>query len=95
MMGRMDLVTLVVGVLATARLTRLVVADRVTLAPRAWVQQHGPGWAAYLVACSWCVSIYTGAGVAAALWAWDWSVWPLAALAFSYAAGSLAMKDGE
>lgn len=93
----MDLITLLIGALATARLTRLVTTDRITAGPRSAILRRLPDgslWA-YLLVCDWCLSMYLGAGVAAALWAWDWSVWPLAALAFSYMAGWLASKEEE
>lgn len=94
----MDLITLLVGALATARLTRLVTADRITQAPRTWLQIRldPDGLAAYLLTCDWCASVYTGAGVAALLaWGPGWSVWVLTALAFSYTAGWLAARESE
>lgn len=93
----MDLITFAVAALATARITRLVTTDRITRAPRdGLLRRMEPTsvWA-YLLVCDWCVSVYAGAGVVAALWAWDWSVWPLAALAASHVAGWLASKEEE
>ena len=92
--------TLILCALATARLTRLVVEDRITLAPRAWLLRRLPedGMLAYLIVCPWCVSVYVGAGVGAvgglAGW-WSWVLAPFAALAFSYVAGFLASREGE
>lgn len=94
----MDLITLLTAALATARLTRLVTTDRITRAPRDWVLMRidPEGLPAYLVTCDWCVSVYTGAGVAACVaWGPAWAPWVLAALAFSYTAGWLASKEGE
>ena len=94
----MDLITLLTGALATARITRLVTTDRITQAPRTWLQLKldPDGLWAYLVTCDWCASVYAGAGVAAALaWGPTWTVWVLAALAFSYVAGWLAAKESE
>lgn len=94
----MDLITLLIGALATARITRLVTTDRITLAPRTWIQIRldPDGLPAYLITCDWCASVYAGAGVAAALaYGPAWTVWALAALAFSYTAGWLAAKEGE
>jgi len=95
--------TLLLAMLATARLTRLVTTDRVFLAPRRWllrrlIARYGENHLLpYLITCDWCVSVYTGAGAAAA-WAWAgdtlWFQLPAAALAFSYAAGFLASKEG-
>lgn len=94
----MDLITLFTGALATARITRLITTDRITQAPRTWLQLrlNPDGLAAYLVTCDWCASVYVSAGVAAALvWGPAWTVWVTAALAFSYTAGWLAAKEGE
>lgn len=99
MRGNMDAITLFLAALATARLTRLITTDRITEAPRnALLRRLDPeGLPAYLVMCNWCVSVYTGAGTAAATW-WlhghAWFTAALAALAFSYAAGWLASREG-
>lgn len=96
----MNLITLLVAALVTARLTRLVTTDRITQAPRNALLRRlsADGLAAYLLVCDWCVSVYTGGAVAAAgalagLWSWWWAL-PLA-LAFSYVAGFLASEEGE
>jgi hypothetical protein len=96
--------TLLLAMLATARLTRLVTTDRVFLAPRRallrrLITRYGEDHLLpYLVTCDWCVSIYTGSAVASA-WIWAghtlWFQVPAAALAFSYAAGFLATREGE
>lgn len=98
----MDFVTLALGALATARLTRLVTTDRITLAPRMWLmnlliaRDKGEGLMMYLITCDWCVSVYMGAGAAVALrWGGIVALWVCAALAFSYVAGFLASKEGE
>jgi hypothetical protein len=94
----MDLITLLLGALATARLTRLITTDRITQAPRHWVLMRldPEGLGAYLVVCDWCVSVYTGAGVVGLiLLGGTPGFWVLAALAFSYVAGFLASKEGE
>lgn len=96
--------TLILAALATARLTRLVTNDRITLAPRRWllrrlVARYGEDHLLpYLVVCDWCVSIYIGAGVTAAWITVGDTLWfqaPAAALTLSYAAGFLASKEGE
>lgn len=94
----MDLITLLVAALATARLTRLITTDRITERPRMWLLMRldPEGLGAYLVTCSWCVSVYVGAGAATLVWAGpSWTVWPLGAFAFSYVAGWLASWEGE
>ena len=96
----MDAITLAVGALVTARLTRLVTTDRITMAPRRWVllKLDPEGLPAYLLACSWCASTYVGLAVAGTgAWAGLWSPWwvlPLT-LVFSYAAGYLASREGS
>jgi hypothetical protein len=96
------------GLLATARLTRLIAADRVTLPFRAAiVRRWGPSSAlGYLVHCRWCVSIYIAPVVAAAvIWlvpdyrpAW-WLptvlVGALLALAYSHGTALLAGLEDE
>lgn len=93
----MDLGTLLLAVLATARLTRLVTDDRITEAPRVWVARRGE-MIGYLVYCPWCVSIYTGAAVAASWWAWGGQSWHTAlmlALSASHATGYLASRTED
>lgn len=96
----MTLVTLVLSALATARITRLVVSDRITQAPRHAVMRRldPEGLTAYLMVCGWCSSVYVGAAVAGAWWAWGTSTAytvVTAALAFSYIAGYLASKESD
>jgi hypothetical protein len=82
------------AVLATARLTRLVARDAISDPARAWLHERGPEWLTYLVHCPWCVSIWLGAGVAAATYNWParwWVVIPLVALTASYVTGALAL----
>jgi hypothetical protein len=95
MMDPMQTLTLVLTVLAVARVTRLVNADRITEGPRnAIVRRLDPdGLAAYMIFCPWCVSVYTGAAAGAAWWAWgDTRIFTAAvlALAASHVAGVLA-----
>ena len=66
------------------RLTRLVVADQITYRPRAWlVLRYGPSHPlAYLITCSWCLSVWIGAGIATAAYWWgDTRWWFMLALA--------------
>lgn len=97
-MQSMDLITLLAGSLATARLTRLVTTDRITQAPRLWLAAKLPegGLAQYLITCDWCASVYAGACVALGLcYAGPSALWVCAALSFSYVAGWLASREGE
>lgn len=50
---------------------------------------------AYLIMCDWCASMYAGAAVAGAWWAWGDTMWFMmatAALSASYVTGFLASK---
>jgi hypothetical protein len=64
-----DVAWFVVVVLAVYRLTRLVTADRIMDWFRAWVEARS-GWAAYLVTCDWCLSIWVAPPVV-----WVGMVW--------------------
>lgn len=99
-----DMTTLILAALATARITRMVTNDRITLAPRRWllrrlVRRYGEDHLLpYLVVCDWCVSVYIGAGVTTAWVTVGETLWfqvPAAALTLSYVAGFLASKEGE
>ncbi|MCL7377471.1 DUF1360 domain-containing protein [Streptomyces sp. 35G-GA-8] len=94
----MDTLTLVLAALATARLTRLITADRITEAPRNWIIRRLPreSLLSYLLVCAWCSSIYVGAGMGVAWWAWGGDRWfaaATAALAFSYVTGWLSGRE--
>lgn len=100
MMVTMDLVTLTLAALVTARVTRLITQDRITDAPRVALLRKldEESLLAYLIVCDWCASFYVGMAVAAGgAWQglWSWDVAPWLALAFSYVAGFLASKEGE
>lgn len=90
---------LLLAVLATARLTRLVTDDAILDRPRDAIYRRSPdGALAYFVSCPWCVSMWLGAGVAAAVyWRGDepWVQVPLIALAASHITGLLALKAGQ
>lgn len=97
----MSAVTLLLIALATARLTRLVTTDVLLEKPRHWALQRladrGPvrDKLAYLIVCDWCASVYVGAAVAGAWWAWGDTLWltmVYTALSASYATGFLASK---
>lgn len=99
--------SLVLMMLAVARVTRLITTDVLFDAPRNWLTRRilapnpeGPVRVAlaYLIICSWCVSIYVGAAGAGAWYAWGETmpfVVITAALAASYVTGFLAsMTEG-
>lgn len=100
--------SLVLMTLAVARVTRLITTDVLFDAPRNWlvrklIEHEGEpneirAKLAYLIICSWCVSIYVGAAGAGAWYAWGETVLFVvitAALAASYVTGFLAsMTEG-
>ena len=92
--------TLILTMLAVARVTRLITADYLTADARAWALKRldGHDKLQYLLVCAWCSSMWIGAAAAAAWWAWgDNRIYTAvcAALAASYAAGWLASKEGD
>jgi hypothetical protein len=104
---RVDVALLVtytlLGLFATARVTRLITADKVSQpVRRAVVDRWGPSsWLGYLLHCRWCVSMYVGPPAAAAVvWlvpAYRLGGWPrtvlvgaLLSLAFSHGTALLA-----
>ena len=94
-MVTMDTLSLLLTLLATARVTRLVTEDAITERPRTWTlsKLHPDHLPAYLVTCPWCVSVYAGGALAGAWYAWgDTRVFTaaVAALAASHVAGFLA-----
>lgn len=96
----MDTVTLIIAALATYRITRLITTDRLTEAPRHWIIRRLPAESlvSYLLVCNWCSSVYAGAAVAGAWWAWGDTVAYTAvtvALALSAAAGFLTRLESE
>jgi len=72
----MLLLTLVIGVLAVMRITRLLVEDRLLLGYRRWaVNKWGnDSLPAYLAHCPWCTSIWVAIPVmpVAAIWPNKW-----------------------
>lgn len=97
-----QLVSLLTTALAVARVTRLVNRDVIFERPRAWLltrlTERDHNGLAYLLVCPWCLSMYVGAGGAAAWWAWNEAALYLcvsSALAFSYVTGFLSSKESE
>ena len=70
-------------VLASARLTRLVVTDTITASFRTWVLRRS-SWFGELVSCPWCFGVWASTAVVAAAWLtgvslpfpllWPWAV---------------------
>lgn len=86
-------VSMLVGMLAVARLTRLLVDDEITVGIRRWVIKR---WGeesklTYFIHCPWCTSIWIGALVMppAVLFPYVWVVALLAVPASSMVAGLL------
>lgn len=63
------IVSLVVGMLAVARLTRLLVDDEITVGIRRWfVKKYGEDHTlTYFIHCPWCTSIWISALIMPAL----------------------------
>lgn len=97
-MGVVLLLVLMVG--ATARITRLLVADSFPPIARArsWVGARGD-WQDYLTDCPWCIGVWVAAAVTAAA-EWRYSVpapllvWPTVAWAAAMLV-SVEPHDGE
>lgn len=99
--------SVVLAVLATARLTRLITTDVLFEGTRARLVQLVIGhegdaklWrgkVGYLVVCDWCASMYVGAAVFGAWWTWGetmWFIWATGALTASYVTGALSARNG-
>jgi hypothetical protein len=98
----MDTLTLLLSLLAVARITRLVTDDKILERPREAllrrliVKRGEDSLLVYLVLCPWCVSPYVGVGVMSAWYAWgDARMFTaaVAALAAAHIAGFLAGKE--
>lgn len=93
----MLITSLVVAALAVARLTRLLVSDKITVGFRQWVVRK---WGAdsmlsYLVHCPWCMSIWVAIPImpVAVIFPNRWVVAVLAIPAASYVVGCLANRE--
>lgn len=95
----MELITLALTALATARLTRLITRDVILSRLRDRLIVAMPkrlDAVAYLLTCDWCASMYVGAGTAASWYMWGdqrWFTAVTAALAFSHITGWLAARE--
>lgn len=84
-------------VFALARVTRFIVADRLTDFVRNWAWTRSQGretYLTYFLECPWCVSVWLAFGTAWVIWlpggGWPWWIYPLAALTASYMVGLMA-----
>ena len=84
---------IILGALATFRVTRFVNADTLLDKPRIYLMTHRLR-VFYFVTCPWCVSIYvaTGVVICTALWPAQWA-YIAAVLAFSAVAGFLGDRS--
>jgi Protein of unknown function (DUF1360). len=91
------ILVLIVAVLATARVTRLLVEDRITSSYRAWVvRKRGENsLASYFVHCPWCMSIWISAAIMPIAVAWPnrWVLGVLSVPAASYLTGFIAARE--
>jgi Protein of unknown function (DUF1360). len=90
-------VSLIVATLAVARITRLLVEDKLMVGYRQWVvKRWGPeSLISYLVHCPWCTSVWVSVPVmpAATIWPNQWVIAAFAIPAASMVAGCLLDRD--
>lgn len=67
----MSALTVLVASFAAYRLTRLVVADKISERPIGWLEQRLPDQISYMLSCWWCAGMWVSFAVAvpAVLWA--------------------------
>jgi hypothetical protein len=89
----LDPVTLIVLMFAVARVTRLIVDDKISLPIRQWVLRKSgdDGWFTTLVHCPWCMGIWVSAAMTTLTFLWDSQIWSaiLVFLAVAQLASSL------
>ena len=99
----MAVLTAGLWVLALARVTRLIVADRLTDFLRVWAYKRsrgGESMLTYFVQCPWCISMWLGFATAWIIWLQadiPGYLYPLVALSGSYLVGLLAtnLEDSD
>lgn len=76
-MQMLDPITLIVLMFAVARVTRLIVDDKISLPIRQWVlaKSGEDGWFYYLVSCPWCMGVWVSAAMTTVTFLWDSPVW--------------------
>lgn len=99
MLGAVIVISLIVATLAVARLTRLLVDDRITVRYRQWVVKRWgeDSMPSYLVHCPWCTSIWVAAAVMpiAALWPNKWTLAVLSVPMASLVSGCISKRLEE
>jgi hypothetical protein len=101
-------VLILLGLFGTARVTRLISADKISKPVRvAVVNRWGPSsWLGYLLHCRWCVSMYVAPVFAAAVlwlapeirgawWAQTVTIGALLALTYSHGTALLAGLEDD
>lgn len=90
-------ISLIVGFIAVARLTRLMVSDKLTVGYRQWVvgKWGKESWQVYWAHCPWCTSMWVSLLVmpVAVLWPNQWVIAALAVPAGSMIAGLMLDKE--
>jgi hypothetical protein len=73
----LDLTTLIVLMFAVARVTRLIVDDKISLPLRQWVLRKSgeDGWFFYLVTCPWCMGVWVAAAMTTTTYLWQSKIW--------------------
>ena len=93
----MIVLSLVLGMLAVARLTRFIVEDQLAIGLRRWtVNKWGENsLASYFIHCPWCVSVWFAVPVmpVAALYPNVWVIAALAIPAASLVTGMIFSKE--
>lgn len=76
-MRMLDPLTLVALIFAVARVTRLIVDDKISLPIRQWVlaKSGEDGWFFYLVSCPWCMGVWIAAGMTTVTYLWHSTIW--------------------
>lgn len=88
-----DLTRITVGILATWRLTSLIVNEdgpfKVFARLHNWANIYSPNFLAGLLDCVWCTSVWVGTGVAVIVLSPVWFVlWP-----FALSAGAILLDE--
>lgn len=91
------LLSLIVATLAVARITRLLVEDKIMVGYRQWVVKKwgAESWPTYFAHCPWCTSFWVAVPVMpiATLFPYPWIVAIFAPWAGSMVAGLLLDRD--
>ena len=87
-------IKIILTVLATFRVTQLIVRDEIFEPARSKFRARWSGWLVDLLGCMWCVSVYVAAGTTVlTYWAWSWFQWVALALAATAVTGFLGERS--